>query len=141
MNEDDIIDLFAEIHRADKRREFDEQDVRFWLGLGEHAGWTRDAALRAVTAHAAENKGWISPADITAYVRSMPTDPRSALARLREQANGHGAAAVVGRPYLPKAQPPSDRTPGVEWDRREALRFIDEHEDHIMDCLVNGGPR
>lgn len=58
------------------------------------------------------------------------------LEQLHETANGRAAAELIGRPYLPKAQPPSDRTPAAEWDRREAQRFLAEHETEIREALA-----
>ncbi len=63
-------------------------------------------------------------------------DPDEHIAHLRETANGRAAAELIGRPYLPKAQPPSDRTPAAEWDRREGLRFLAEHETEIREALA-----
>lgn len=73
-------------------------------------------------------------------LRSVPTRPLfvegSTFEHLRDTANGRAAAELIGRPYLPKAQPPSDPTPVDEWDRREALRFLAEHEPEIREALA-----
>lgn len=69
MTEDDVAELLEEIERADSRRTFDERDVEFWHRVAVHARWNLPGALRAVTAHYAETKSWISPADITRYLR------------------------------------------------------------------------
>lgn len=69
ISEHDVIDILAEIARLDDRRKFDKDHVETWTRVARHANWTKDGAISAVVAHAAENKRWISPADITAYLR------------------------------------------------------------------------
>lgn len=70
ISEHDVIDVLTEIARLDDRRKFDKGHVVTWTRVAQHAGWTRDGALRAVVAYASERSRWISPADITAYLRS-----------------------------------------------------------------------
>lgn len=73
-------------------------------------------------------------------LRSVPTRTLfvegTTFEHLHETANGRAAAELIGRPYLPKSQPPSDRTPPAEWDRREGLRFLTEHETEIREALA-----
>lgn len=70
MNEQDVIALFKTINGADSRREFTKDDVEFWTRVARYAGWNLDAAREAVTAHYADKRTWIMPADITAGIRA-----------------------------------------------------------------------
>jgi hypothetical protein len=71
------------------------------------------------------------------HLRSVPAplsfdDPAAAFDDIRSRADGRGAARLLGIPYLPLEQPPSDPTPADEWDREQAQAFIDAHADEIV---------
>lgn len=70
MTEDDVAELLEEIEQMDTRRTFDKRQVEAWHRVAVQAKWDLPAAVAAVTAHYAESKHWIMPADITAGIRA-----------------------------------------------------------------------
>lgn len=73
MTRDEVEELLEEIEHLDTRRTFDERQVEAWRRVAVQAGWDLAAALAAVTAHYAESKTWIMPADVTAGIRARRT--------------------------------------------------------------------
>lgn len=70
MTEDDVAELLEEIEQMDTRRTFDQRQVVAWHRVAVQARWSLAEAVAAVTAHYAESKYWIMPADITAGIRA-----------------------------------------------------------------------
>lgn len=72
------------------------------------------------------------------HLRSIPASPVQAYDTFddyRENAAGPEAARLLGIAYLPRAQPPSDRTPRSQWQRDRAIEWIDAHRDDLVAAL------
>jgi hypothetical protein len=61
------------------------------------------------------------------------------LAELRDGADARGAARLLGIAYVPEPQPPRDQTPADQWDRQQALAFLDTHAAAIDNALRRAG--
>lgn len=70
MTEDDVAELLEEIELMDTRRTFDQRQVQAWHRVAVAANWKLADALSAVTAHYAQSKTWIMPADVTVGIRA-----------------------------------------------------------------------
>lgn len=90
--------------------------------------WMRTAAERAPRD--------ASPRHLAPVQASLPSDPNEAFADLRDRADAKTASQLIGPAYLPKPQPPNDDTPLSAWNRREALRFIDDNRAALLHALA-----
>lgn len=54
----------------------------------------------------------------------------------RQHAAGTEAAKLLHKPYIPRAQPPSDDTPSRQWAAQVAVEWIDLHERQIRAALA-----
>jgi hypothetical protein len=68
--------------------------------------------------------------------RQHPEDPAEAVADLRRRAAGQEAARILGIPYLVDPKPPSDPTHPRQWDRDQAIAWIDAHAAQIRAALT-----
>jgi hypothetical protein len=100
-----------------------------WLATWRN--WMRTAAERA------PRNG--SPRYLAPVPAALPKDPSAAFADIRERGDAKTVERLVGRPYIPKPQPPSDETPQRVWDRAQALAFIDFHRDALIAALAEKG--
>lgn len=90
--------------------------------------WMRTAAERAPRD--------ANPRHLAPVQASLPSNPNDAFADLRSRADAKTAAQLIGPAYLPKPQPPNDDTPSAVWNRREALRFIDDNRAALLHALT-----
>lgn len=79
------------------------------------------------------------PRHLAPVPASLPADPDAAFTALRERADARAASRLIGLAYLPTPQPPRDDTPARQWERAEALRFIDQHADAIRAAIAEHG--
>ena len=54
----------------------------------------------------------------------------------RSHAAGPEAARLLGCAYIPREQPPSDKTPPQQWRTERAVEFIDDHEAALRAALT-----
>ena len=66
----------------------------------------------------------------------LPDDPGAAFDELRERGAGREASRLLGIPYMPPPQPPSDKTPPPQWARDRAIEWIDAHEAELRAALT-----
>jgi len=65
------------------------------------------------------------------------TRPPTEIVRdLWQRGDGPAAARLLRKPYLPRPQPPDDRTDGRVWARDRAREFITTHKDGLIAALT-----
>lgn len=76
------------------------------------------------------------------HLRAVPAplalsdDPAAAFDDLRTRADAQAVANLLGVVWREPAKPPSDPTPLVEWQRAQAVAWIDQHEHAVLAALT-----
>jgi len=145
-------DRFAEFYAAYPRKR-DPRKAEQAYRAALKRGATPDQLITAATAYArngGETQFMKYPAswlNAEAY-RNEPEQTRLSLVSaapasfeaLRDLADGQTASRLLGVPYVPTPQQPSDTTPTRVYDRDQALRFIDTHADALRAALAERRP-